>query len=395
MSKTKKAEALQAAEDVAVLHRLYCTLFRSVRQCCPLDQSGHECNPIDCDFLHIRQRYLCLYSGTLHSCLTDECHHVIHQEENVRCGITGRVVDTYNLDSQPPRQFGDDDMDDDDEKPPQGETFRTSRLPQNESGERRPSVRMEQINLQIKRKLQDERTPNTTTTTTTTEENKTSTSIEEVEKAHLKEARRSWMKEAARQRVGVVWNELCDQFVVSADVTSKKTEWRLAMMALWDLYEWAREFFNDAFSSVAPHDFVVAVACNILHTKPFSLLGDRIRLGAISHHIRLPSPLSGNKFEMRLRQPQIVLPLLNDPRSRRDEMTNDAAVAKRLRQLRLQEDDIRLDVQKSWSSKKTATTTMNQSFHKTIASIRRALDRACDACPREVLESLVVHLRVS
>jgi hypothetical protein len=380
----QRTEALQAAEDVAVLHRLYCTLFRSVRQCYPLDQSNHECNPIDCLFLHLRQRYVCLCSGTMHVCVDKDCHQEVHQEENVRCGITGRIVETYNLDAQPPRQFEDDEMEEESHQPSAfDETFRTSRL----ESAAPPSVRFEQINLKVKRKLQEERGI-TQTTTTEGDDN------DDVEKTELKEARRSYMKEAARQRVGVVWTELCDQFVSSRDVKDKTLQWRSAMIALWDLYEWARENTPGAFASVAPHDFVLVVACSILHNKPFSLLGDRIRLGAISHHIRLPPSMSFNKFEMRLRHSRISLssrPIVAE----REATTNDAAVARRFRQLRLQDDDIRQAVEKQWSSKTTVVTTIKTSFHKTSAAIRRALDRASDICPHEVLDPLVVHLRVS
>jgi hypothetical protein len=385
-TKKKRTEALQEAEDMAVLHRLYCTSFRSVRQCYPLDQSNHECNPIDCFFIHLRQRYVCLCSGISHACINKDCHQLIHQEENVRCGITGRIVETYNLDAQPPRQFEDDEMEEESHQPSAfDETFRTSRL---ESASSAPSsVRFQQINLQVKRKLQEER--GIIVNTTTTEQGD-----DDEEKNELKEARKSYMKEAARQRVGVVWTELCDQFVSSRDVKDKTLQWRSAMIALWDLYEWAREHIAGAYASVAPHDFVLVVACSILHVKPFSLLGDRIRLGAISHHIRLPPPLSNNKFEMRLRHSQISLssrPIVVE----REATTNDAAVARRFRQLRLQDDDIRQAVEKQWSSKTTVVTTIKTSFHKTSAAIRRALDRASDICPPAVLDSLVVHLRVS
>jgi hypothetical protein len=285
------------------------TYLDDVRKCFPLDQTAHVCKPRDCFFLKSGVEYVCQFSGHCHTCDSDECHIVIHEEENVRCSVTGVVVDQSNLDFQAERHFADDE-------------------PEATYGGRDAMVTTD-INPVVyesrtKRKLEDERNE--------TGDMRELETVKEEEKALLARLKDNWRREAAAIDVALVWNALYDQHT---DRQIDKDKWREALVALWHVYQLARTRWEAAYAALTPHEFVVTVVRGVLDRKPWSLQGGKIYLPPVAHHLTFSSSSSI----------QLTLPAQEVRLSR-------GGGEQHTRRLRLQEDDARATIEVKYTKKR-------------------------------------------
>jgi hypothetical protein len=334
------------------------TFFRPVRSCFPLDMTRHWCSA-ECFFLRVQQHYVCLFSGNTHVCADKECHDL--RDECVRCLVTGRIVDRINLDPRGDRHFTDKDTgrdEDESDRIPMYDTFQTSRTVESECKDDDQLKPFEHTRTATKRLLQSERGV----------DEDDSATLKDEEKKALMRVKSHCIAECQRQRVGAVWSELCDQFVVSDRVRANKEAWRRAFIALWDVYSLARAANEGTFSKIEPHDFVVAVVRGILHNRPLELAGGKIRLGVLSpvQDIRMPDDFTLQLSKSSMRLP-VSMPQFHEPQ-------HDAQVAERLRRLRLREEE-EWDAQVKKFSSVRAIPIKLKMLHATSAKIRRAIER--------------------